>query len=277
MSEFSAFSRGVFKVAVGFVVGVLIMLAGTLFLSNQYLNEQRQLAAAGDVEAALERLRLAARLSPFDPAPLANQAFLLQQQGQTQLAVRAFEEAIRRDPGNFVNYVSLGNLQLNGLGDPEAAAKSYRGALERSPKSTDVRASLAAALVGAGNLEAAKREYETLAAAGRITLGDQISLGKVYARTGEPERAVETLRDARERVAGRLERLQNLGKAEEETVLDFLDSVDLAIADALIVQGDYEGAREVLEGSRSEQAPAILELLRTNPEMYRESVLDGEI
>ncbi len=274
MDGFSSFSRGIFRVAVGFVVGVLVLLAGTLFLSSYYLNEHRQLADTGDVRAALERARLAARLSPFDSIPLVNQAGLWQRQGRNREAAEAFEEAIRRDPVNYVNYVALGNLQLSGLDDPEAAVESYRQALKRSPRSAEVRASLALALIRSGDLEGARRQYESLQAADRISLGNQIRLGKIYTRTGEPRKAVETLRDAREKVAGKLERLQGPKRAKREALLN---SVDLAIVDALVVQGDYEEAKEVLEGSKSEQAPAILEILKTDPEMYKESVFNSGI
>ena len=54
-------------------------------------------------------------------------------------------------------------------------------------------------------------------------------------------------------------------------------SVDLAIADAYVAQGDYDEARRVLENSGAEQAPAILELLYINPEEYRETVLNSEL
>ena len=49
--------------------------------------------------------------------------------------------------------------------------------------------------------------------------------------------------------------------------------MELAIADALVVQGRYGEAREVIAESSSEQAPALLHLLNSDPEAYRESVV----
>ena len=53
--------------------------------------------------------------------------------------------------------------------------------------------------------------------------------------------------------------------------------MDLALADALVVQGDYAGAREILANSSSNQAPALLHLLDADPEAYRESVVNSGI
>lgn len=63
-------------------------------------------------------------------------------------------------------------------------------------------------------------------------------------------------------------------RAERET---FIESLDLASADALIAQGSYAEAREVLSQSEAEQAPAVLALLDEAPESYRRSVLDAPI
>jgi hypothetical protein len=56
-----------------------------------------------------------------------------------------------------------------------------------------------------------------------------------------------------------------------------VNSMTLALADALVVQGRYPQAREVLAGSASEQAPALLQLLDTDPEAYREQVVNSDV
>jgi tetratricopeptide (TPR) repeat protein len=264
----------IFRIAVGFVVGVLILLAGFLYLSNRYLTEQQQLTATGDVEGAIGKARLAARLNPFDSAPLTVESSLLQRQGRLEEAAEVLREAIRRNPGNYTSLVQLGNLQMAQLNDPEAAAESYRSALERNPRDKGLVSGFAEALVRTGDLEGAKREYEKLAGWRDIKLGDLYTLGKIYARTGETEKALGTLRGAREAAASALERVPDPQKDQLET---FMDSVDLAIVDALVLDGRYDEARLVLEDSDAEQAPAIIELLYINPEDYRESVLDREL
>jgi tetratricopeptide (TPR) repeat protein len=273
-NEFSSPSRIIFKVAVGFVVGALILLAGSLLLSNRYLVEQRQLAATGDVKGALEAARSAARLNPLDSVPLVAEASLLQTQGRPEEAAEVLQEAIRRDPANYNNRVLLGNLQMNQLNDPEAAVESYRGALERIPRNRGLISGLAGALITTGDLEGAKREYEKLRQLGGIDAQSLYNLGRIYARTGEPEKALETLRDAREAATSALEDASGPQKDQLET---FVDSVDLAIVDALVIERRYDEARLILQDSDAAQAPAIIELLYVDPDEYRESVLDREL
>lgn len=266
--------RGAFKIAVGFVVITLILLAGTLYMSKYYLAQQQQFAAAGDVPAALESTRLAARLSPFDSDPLVAESNLLSVQGDNQGALRALKEATRRDPANNVNYGTLGNFYLNQMEDPKAAVGAYREALKRIPKATNIQGFLATALAQSGDLDGAKREYEELADVDRITLQDRYTLGKIYARTSEPDKALETLQQAKEKAEKRRDQAKGPKKARMET---FVQSVDLATADVYVAQQDYEGAIGVLEKSKSPQAPAIIELLKTDPELYRQQVLESEI
>ena len=56
-----------------------------------------------------------------------------------------------------------------------------------------------------------------------------------------------------------------------------LVSMDLAAADAFVVQGRYGRARRILAQSPSEQAPGLLELLNTDPAAYREQVIHSDI
>lgn len=266
-------SRAAFKISVGFVVGVLILLAVALSLSAYYLAQQQKLATSGDVQGAIDAARLSARLDPFNSAPLAAEALLLQRQGKNEEAAQVLRDAIKRDPANYSNRTQLGNLYLNQLNDPKEAVRYYREALEQIPRDTNLIASLAFALTRTGDLEAAKKEYERVRDLGRASSRNLYDLGRIYARTGEPEKAVETLRGVREDVAARVEDSNNdLKRVQREL---FLNSIDLATADAYVVQGDLEAARGVLENSEAEQAPAILELLNTNPEEYRESVLNS--
>ena len=269
-----SYARKVFLLAVGFVLVALILLAGTLYMSVYYMEQQQRLAAAGDIEGSLERAQTAARFNPFDSTPLTVQANLLLQQGQNDAAARLFTAATERDPANYANYVYLGNVQLNRLNQPEAAVDSYREALRRVPNETGLMFTLAQGLTRVGDLEGAKREYERLVELERIPLRGLYNLGKIYVRTGEPEKGVETLQTAKRRASASLENMDEANRQEREA---FVRSVDLALVDALVVEGRYDEARAALQSSDSEQAPAILELLNTDPESYRERVLDSEV
>jgi hypothetical protein len=56
-----------------------------------------------------------------------------------------------------------------------------------------------------------------------------------------------------------------------------LVSMDLATADALVVQGRYGQASSILAQSPAEQAPGLLELLNSDPAAYREQVITSDI
>ena len=252
----------------------MILLAGALYMSARYMKQEQQLAATGDVAGALEKARMAARFNPFDSTPMMVQSNLLRQQGQDEAAAEALEEAKKRDPANYANFVYLANLQMNRLNEPKRAVENYEKALRRTPRDTSLIFALAQAYTQVDNLEAAKREYEKLVELGKIPPRGLFNLGKIYVRTGEPEKGVETLQKAKKRVSAGLEKAAGAKRNEREA---FVRSVDLALVDALVVEGRYDEARVALEASDSEQAPAILELLNTDPEGYRETVLNSEV
>ncbi len=264
----------VFKMSVGFVTGALILLAVSLYLSNRYLTEQLRLAETGDLRGARAEVEKAALLDPFSPEPVSSEAYLQLRQGQTEAAAQTFREAIRREPVNYKNYVDLGDLQRQRLSDPQAAAASYREALERNPNATVVVARLAETLLSINDREGAKAQYEWLRERGRIPLRGLYTLGQIQLRLDEPEEAIETFEEAKEEAGAGLGSSDESEEAQRE---DLMESLDIAVADALVVQGLYEEAREALSRSSSGQAPAVLALLEENPEAYRESVLDAPI
>jgi tetratricopeptide (TPR) repeat protein len=271
--------RAVFKISVGFVAGALILLAISLYLSNLYLKDQQRLAETGNLFRAMEKVEWASRLDPFSPAPPSSKAYLELRQGRAEAAGEAFQEAVDRDPYNYKNYEALGNLQRQQLGDPEEAVKSYRKALERNPHAATVVSRLGEALLSAGtsteNLEEARTQYEWLQERGRIPLKDLYTLGKIQTRLGEPEQAIETFEEAKEGAGTEPEESSDESRQDQRRA--FLDSLDLAIADALVVQGSLEEARAYLAQSEAEQAPTVLALLNEDPVSYRESVLDAPI
>lgn len=266
--------RVIFKISVGFVAGALILLAISLYLSNHYLREQQRLAEAGNLSAARDDAELAARLDPFSPDPLAAKAYLDLRQGQIEAAVETFRNAIEREPPNTRSYIALGDLQRQQLNDPEAAAQTYQDALIHNPHATTIISRLGEALLSSGELEEARDQYEWLRGRGRIPFRDLYTLGKIQVRLGEPEEAITAFEEAREEAE---DGLDSLNESEREQREAFVESLDLAVADALVVQERYDEARGVLSESTAEQAPAVLSLLDDDPEAYRESVLEAPI
>lgn len=269
-----ALSGAVFRISTAFLVVALLLMAGALYVSEYYIGEQRRLAAAGDMPGASDAAERAVRLDPFDTDPLEAQSFLLQQQGRNEDAAEALREAIERDPHNYMPYLMLGNLQLGRLNDLDAAVESYREVLRLNPKASIARGGLAQALIRQDKLEEAKKEYEKLEKEKEISYQGLYDLGRIYVRTGQPEKGFKAINRAKRLASRDLESLEEPLKGQRE---DLIESMELALADALVVEGDYARALRVISESPSEQAPALYELLSADPEAYRESVVDSEI
>lgn len=249
------------------------MLAVSFSLSEYYGQEQQRLAAAGDPRGALEASRWAVWLDPFDTEALEARASLLQEQKKYEEAAAALREATERDPINYFPYLLLANLQV-AEGDREAAVESYRDVLRLNPKATVASIYLAQILTTQGELEEAKEEYLKLEREGRITFQSLYDLGRIEVRTGEAEEGLRDIKKARRQAAAELDRLQGPAREQRQRLLV---SMDLAVADALVVTGQLNKAARVLEASPSEQAPSLLNLLYSDPEAYREQVVNSEI
>ena len=267
-------SRVSFKISVGFLLLALILLAGALSLSYYYLDNQVRLTAAGDLKGAMDSAQRAERLNPFSPDPLEAESYILQQQGRDKEAADALQQAIDRDPNNYATYLFLGNLQMYNLDDLNAADTNYRKSLRLNPKATAATQGLAQALLRQGDLKGSKKQYEILQEEKGISPQGLYDLGRIYVRTSEPVKGEQTIKLARRRLLGQLKTMQASQKTQAE---DLLRSMTLAIADALVVQGEYDRARMILVSSDAQQAPAILELLNSDPERYRQSVLNSAI
>ena len=266
-------SRVIFRLSAGFLVGVLALLATALYLSDYYTGEQQRLAAAGDITGAMEASRRAVRLDPFDTNALEAQSFLWRQQRKPDRAALALREAIERDPNNYLPYLTLANLRL-ATGDLDAAVKGYRDVLDLNPNAVSASSSLGQTLAMEGKLGEAREEFEALAEQKRISYRDRYDLGRIQVRTGDPQEGVKNIKRARRAAVAELRELRGPVRQQQRQLLI---SMDLATADAFVVQGRYGRAHRILAQSPSEQAPGLLELLASDPESYREQVIDSDI
>ena len=266
-------SRAIIRLSAGFLVGVLALLATSLYFSVYFTGEQQRLAAAGDEAGAMEASRKAVRLDPFDTDALQAQSLLWQQQGNQERAALALREAIARDPNNYLPYMALANLRL-AMGDKGAAVENYRDVLELNPNAVIARSILARTLAKQGKLREAKAEYETLKEEKSATYQDLYDLGRIQVRTGEAPEGVKNIKRARRMAAALFDKTRG---PQTEAQKQLLVSMDLATADALVVAGRIGQAQRILAESPSEQAPGLLELLDSNPKAYREQVINSDL
>ena len=264
----------VLRISAAFLAGVLALLATSLYLSERYVEVERRLFIAGDLQGAFEAVRTAGRLDPFDPEPLQGKSYILQQQNRNEEATAALRGAIERDPNNYLPYLLMANLQVGQLEDLDAAEESYRRVLDLNPNAYTARTALADTLLNKGELEEAKIQYERLKEQKKISYEGLYNLGRIYVRTGEPREGYKAINIARRQASAGMKSLRKPLRTERRKLLG---SMNLALADALVVQGRYAQAREVLIRSSSEQAPALLQLLDTDPQAYREQVVNSDI
>ena len=269
-----ALNRVILRISAAFLAGVLALLATSLYLSERYVEMERRLFIAGDLQGAFEAVRTAGRLDPFDPEPLQGKSYILQQQNRNEEAAAVLRGAIERDPNNYLLYLLMANLQVGELDDLDAAEESYRKVLELNPNAYTARNALADVLLRKGELEEAKTAYEKLQDQRKITYEGLYNLGRIYVRTGEPREGYRAINLAKRQASAGMGRLGKPLRAERQRLVV---SMNLALADALVVQGRYDRAREILAESPSEQAPALLQLLDTDPEAYREQVVNSDI
>jgi len=266
-------SLAIFRLSAGFLVGVLALLATALYLSDYFTGEQQRLAAAGDEAGAMEASQMAVRLDPFDTDALQAQSLLWRQKRNNEKAALALREAIGRDPNNYLPYLTLANLRLT-MGEPDAAVGDFREVLELNPNAVQARSSLARTLMRQGKLQEARAEFETLKEEKSATYQDLYDLGRIQVRTGEAPEGVKNIKRARRMAEAQANRARGPQAERQEQLLV---SMDLATADALVVAGRIGQAQRILAESPSEQAPGLLELLNSDPEAYREQVINSDV
>ncbi|MDN5696608.1 MAG: tetratricopeptide repeat protein, partial [Rubrobacter sp.] len=223
-------SQVLLRFSIGFVAVALAVAALSLYLSGLQLAEQERLSSTGDLEGAMQSAEMAQRLDPFSAEPLETEAYLLQLQGRNQEAERVFQQAADRAPHEYSIPQQLGGLRLGLMDEPLEAAESYERALELNPRDSISREGVATAYLSAGELEEAKRQYEESRRISGLSAEQAYDLGRIYARTGEAGEGVETLREAQGQAA---QELQQMSGQESQQQIQFIQSIELALADAL--------------------------------------------
>lgn len=267
-------SRAFLRFSAGFVVAALVVVSVSLYLSTRYMGEQERLSGTGDLEGAMQSAEMAGRLDPFSAGPLEAKAYLWQRQGRSGESDKALVAAAEREPGNYSIPQQLGTSRMEVLNQPSKAAESYERSLDLNPRSTTTLSGLATAYLSAGELEKAKTAYERLQGLERLDVNSLYDLGRIYVRTGEPAKGVEALREAERRSSSELKNL-NGGQREQQTA--FIQSVELAIADGLVVERRYVEARQIVAASDADQAATILSLIDSDPEGYRQTVRGSDV
>jgi len=116
----------------------------------------------GDLEAASEMFRLAARLNPTHGALLYDWGYLLQTRGNDQAAIEKYRAAVRLEPTHPYAHYNLGYL-LQRQGDNEAALTHYEEASKNLPRNPYLQYDWGVVLERLGRVEEAVQRYRRAA------------------------------------------------------------------------------------------------------------------
>ena len=119
-----------------------------------------EFGAAGDRNAAEERLRQAVERDPFLAMGWLNLGKVLEAQGQDQEAAESYREGLKRQQDDVSLRASLG-LLLARLGERAEAIQQLREAIRLSPRMRpDLHVNLGAVLAESGQFQEAEKEYD---------------------------------------------------------------------------------------------------------------------
>jgi tetratricopeptide (TPR) repeat protein len=187
----------------------------TLALDPGYGEAYANLAACyrqlGRPEAALGPLREATERRPALVEPWRELGLALYALERYPEAVRAFDAALERAPGDVAALVGKGNAHLL-QGDLAQACAPYAAALDLRPDDVDTGMNLAQALEQLGRTDESARRYEAVLQLRPDLIHAHLRLAAIHARNGRSERAAEHWRSVLALEPSNAEALAGLGR-----------------------------------------------------------------
>jgi len=202
--------------------------------------EGERLLAAGDREAAVDKLREAAAAAPTDPRPLLPLAVALREQGATDEARQVLERLVRIEPASVDASFLLGLLH-EGRGALAEAAACFRRVIELAPALPDGYVQLCQVEVVAGRFDAAREAV----AKGLRVLADHAALhfllANLHLQAGSFEAAEAAYRRALDLQPDWPEAHYHRALAAQGA--GHLDDASRHLTEALRLRPDYRAAR----------------------------------
>jgi tetratricopeptide (TPR) repeat protein len=129
---------------------------------NVLYERAHELQHDGEIAAAVDLFRAAARLNPAHPAILYDWGYALQLQGRREDAIEKYRQAIRLDPHHPYAHYNLGFL-LQQQGDDVGAIESYRRSSEIRPDNPFLHFNWGRILEARGDFAGAAEHYRRAA------------------------------------------------------------------------------------------------------------------
>lgn len=179
--------------------------------SRLHFNLARSLAGIGAYEGAEKSLRQAIAIDGADPSYFRLLGLLLSRRGQTEPALHAFEEALRRSPDS-IDLLTLVSRSWETLGHPHEAIAHLKAAQALAPNRPDLPLAMAKLLLHTDRLTEAKAAAEQ---AHQLSRGEPrltYEVGKVLVSAGDRQESSKMFRQVIERVPAHLGARYRLAK-----------------------------------------------------------------
>lgn len=161
------------------------------------LDDGRQRAIGGDLEAAKARFREAAAADPEFAEAHYNVGVIEEWQGNAGAARQAYEAALRARPDFGPAVVAIANLMIR-EGDGQGALAFARRQLERAPESNSLRNAVNAVRLALGQTDAVIRDTKEVLRRDEKNVAAMKNLARAYHQQGKHELAIAILTNARE-------------------------------------------------------------------------------
>jgi tetratricopeptide (TPR) repeat protein len=129
--------RLVTRIGIAGLLGAAAVSVVLLFLSDFYIREARD-EQGKSASKQLSAAQTAADLDPVSVIPLYLQASALEAEGERSHARDVLQDALSKEPNNFVTLTLLGDLQVRD-GEFDDAAGYYKKASDLNPRDTGLQ------------------------------------------------------------------------------------------------------------------------------------------
>jgi tetratricopeptide (TPR) repeat protein len=148
--------------------------------------------------AAIQQFRASIGMAPHLPQAVDTAHYMASaylKQGNTEGAIKAYEEAINLDPSRDDSYIKLGNLYYSSERYDEAE-EAYAKAVKANPQSTANRFSLGQAQIKLGHYRDAEDQFRTIERLAPRKVTGSYGLGLTYSAEDRYEEAVAQFQKA---------------------------------------------------------------------------------
>ncbi len=166
-------------------------------LASNALNHGLSLFTDGNYEGAIKEFQRAIALGPnadIVPDVYNSMGQAYTQNGDTEKAIKAYKQAIQRDPTRSDIRVTLGNA-LYYQGDYTEAVAQYEQAVRTDPSAAN-RFSLGQGYMAAGNYSEAEIQFARVRDMAPNEPSGHYGLGQVYSKQGRSDKAIEEFQSA---------------------------------------------------------------------------------